>query len=164
MIVKKKFPAKVACVHCNGGCRAKQSPEGYDLCHYGCTGCGNCIETCRFGAISLNTYGVAEVDESKCIGCGACYLACPQRVIHLRLEDNPIVVLCSNKDARCKDVCDVSCIGCGLCERACPAGAIKVSENRAFIFADKCLSCGACAMVCPRNVIHDKRGILTHRI
>ena len=52
----------------------------------------------------------------------------------------------------------------GLCEKICPAGAIKVSENRAFIFADKCLSCGACAMVCPRGVIHDKRGILTHRI
>ena len=164
MIVKKKFPAKVACVHCNGGCRAKQSTEGYDLCTYGCTGCGTCIATCHFGAISLNSYGVAEVDESKCIGCGACYLACPQRVIHLRLEDNPIVVLCSNKDARCKDVCEVSCIGCGLCEKTCPAGAIKVSENRAFIFSDKCLSCGACAMVCPRNVIHDKRGILTHRI
>ncbi len=164
MIVRKKFPQKVACVHCNGGIRAKQSEEGYDLCAYGCTGCGTCIDTCKFGAISLNCFGVAEVDETKCVGCGACYLACPQRVIHLRVEDNPIVVLCSNKDARCKHVCDVSCIGCGLCEKVCPAGAIKVSENRAFIFSDKCLSCGACAMVCPRNVIHDKRGILTHRI
>ena len=113
--------------------------------------------------LSLNSYGVAEVDESRCIGCGACYQACPQRVIHLRLEDNPIVVLCSNKDARCRDVCAVSCIGCGLCERTCPAGAIVVSENRAFIYADKCLSCGMCAMACPRNVIHDKRGLLTPR-
>ena len=123
MKVRKKFPSKVACVHCNGGCRANQSPEGYDLCLYGCTGCGACMEVCRFGAISLNSYGVAEVDESRCIGCGACYQACPQRVIHLRLEDNPIVVLCSNKDARCRDVCAVSCIGCGLWERTCPAGA-----------------------------------------
>lgn len=82
MKVRKKFPSKVACVHCNGGCRANQSPEGYDLCLYGCTGCGACMEVCRFGAISLNSYGVAEVDESRCIGCGACYQACPQRVIH----------------------------------------------------------------------------------
>lgn len=68
MKVRKKFPSKVACVHCNGGCRANQSPEGYDLCLYGCTGCGACMEVCRFGAISLNSYGVAEVDESRCIG------------------------------------------------------------------------------------------------
>ena len=74
MIVKKKFPAKVACVHCNGGCRAKQSPEGYDLCSYGCTGCGTCIDICRFGAIYLTAYGVAEVDESKCIDVVKAYM------------------------------------------------------------------------------------------
>ena len=164
MLVKKTFPQRVACVHCNGGCRAKKREDGSDMCHYGFTVCGECMDVCRFGAISLNAYGVAEVDESKCIGCGACYRACVQRVIHLRVEANPIVVLCSNKDARCLHVCDVSCIGCRLCEKACPAGAVKVSENRAFIFSDKCLSCGACAMACPRKVIHDKRGILTQRI
>ena len=100
----------------------------------------------------------------KCIGCGACVRACPQRIVHLRLEDNPIVVLCSNKDAVCRDVCEVSCIACGLCAKVCPAEAIKVSENRAFIYSDLCLSCGACAMACPRHVIHDKRGILTPRV
>ncbi len=164
MNVKKKFPSRVASVHCNGGCRANQSPEGYTLCKYGCTGCGSCIAACKFGAIRLNSYGVAEVEESKCLGCGACCRSCPQDIIGLRLEDNPIVVLCSNKDARCKDACAVSCVGCGLCERVCPAGAIKVTENCAVICAEKCLSCGACAMACPRGVIRDKRGILTHRI
>ena len=143
MVVKKKFPSKVACVHCNGGCHAKKSPEGYELCTYGCTGCGTCVAACRFGA---------------------CVRACPQRIVHLRLEDNPIVVLCSNKDAVCRDVCEVSCIACGLCAKVCPAEAIKVSENRAFIYSDLCLSCGACAMACPRHVIHDKRGILTQRV
>ena len=54
MKVRKKFPSKVACVHCNGGCRANQSPEGYDLCLYGCTGCGACMEVCRFGAIVID--------------------------------------------------------------------------------------------------------------
>ena len=30
------------------------------------------VEKCKFGAVSLNEYGVAEIDEEKCIGCGAC--------------------------------------------------------------------------------------------
>ena len=120
MAVKKRFPYKAAFVACNGGCRATAE------CQYGCVGCELCVNVCKFEAIALNEYGVAEVDESRCIGCGACYQACPQRVIHLRLEDNPIVVLCSNKDARCRDVCAVSCIGCGLCARECPASVIKV--------------------------------------
>ena len=37
MLVKKTFPQRVACVHCNGGCRAKKREDGSDMCHYGCT-------------------------------------------------------------------------------------------------------------------------------
>ena len=36
------------------------------------------MEKCKFGAISLNEYGVAEIDEEKCIGCAACAKQCPE--------------------------------------------------------------------------------------
>ena len=70
MAIKKKFPYRAALVACNGGCRAAGSEDGG--CKDGCIGCGACIEKCKFGAISMNEYGVAEVDEEKCIACGLC--------------------------------------------------------------------------------------------
>ena len=76
------------------------------------------MEKCKFGAISLNEYGVAEIDEEKCIGCGSCGKVCPQKIIHVHECANWIVVKCSNKSkgAEAKKQCEVSCIGCGICE------------------------------------------------
>ena len=65
MAIKKRFPYKAAFVACNGGCRATAD------CQYGCVGCELCVNVCKFEAIALNEYGVAEVNEDKCIACGA---------------------------------------------------------------------------------------------
>ena len=97
MAIKRKFPVRVATVYCNGGCRAKRDDRGM-LCKYGCVACEACINACRFGAICLNDYGIAEVDEEKCIGCGACARACHKKLIRIRIQDNSILPLCSNKD------------------------------------------------------------------
>ena len=48
-----------------------------------CTGCGDCIEHCSQGAISLNEEK-AVIDPEKCIGCGECILICPNRAIQIR--------------------------------------------------------------------------------
>ena len=94
MAVKKRFPYKAALVACNGGCRALKGEAG---CTDGCIGCSACVSACKFGAIELNTYGVAEVDEKKCIACGKCTKVCPQEIIHIHECANYIVVKCSNK-------------------------------------------------------------------
>ena len=56
---------QVALVACNGGWRN-------DSCSYGCIGCAACVSVCPADAIAINDCGVAEVDESLCLGCGAC--------------------------------------------------------------------------------------------
>lgn len=157
MAVKKRFPYRAALVACNGGCRATAE------CQYGCVGCELCVNVCQFGAISLNAYGVAEVDEARCVACGKCVRECPRELIHMYDCANPVVVKCSNRDAG-KDArrfCEVSCIGCGLCQKVCPAGAIRVEESLSRIDEALCLSCGQCAVKCPRHAIYDLRGVLT---
>ena len=47
-----------------------------------CTGCGECIPSCPFGALSL-TGNVAVVDAAGCKGCGACAPVCPEDAIDL---------------------------------------------------------------------------------
>ena len=133
--------------------------------------CGACVEACRFGAVQINDLGCAEVDEEKCIGCGACARKCPRGLIDLRRTEDRIAVLCSNRDkgfdpatkTGARTVCDVSCIGCGLCVKKCPADAIHVVEFRAVIDYERCLSCVACGDVCPRHAIRDRFGIITEK-
>lgn len=159
MAVKKRFPYKAAYVACNENCRVNlENP-----CRFGCVGCGQCVEACKFDAIHIGPAGVAVVDEEKCIACGACTRVCPREVIHIHECANYIVVTCSNelKGAEAKDNCQDSCIGCGICEKTCTAGAIKVVNNVARITESLCLSCGMCAVKCPRGAIRDLRGILT---
>jgi NAD-dependent dihydropyrimidine dehydrogenase PreA subunit len=47
----------------------------------GCSGCGTCVETCPFGALSMSD--VARVDWEACMGCGACESQCPAECIDL---------------------------------------------------------------------------------
>jgi len=41
-----------------------------------CTGCGTCVEVCRFGAVRVDG-GDARVDKMACEGCGVCAYFCP---------------------------------------------------------------------------------------
>jgi ferredoxin len=50
-----------------------------------CTGCGNCVEYCQFGAVKLENDRVA-VDEKKCMGCGVCVSKCSTDTLHLERE------------------------------------------------------------------------------
>jgi ferredoxin len=51
-----------------------------------CVGCGDCIERCQFGALSVPG-DVCVVDYARCVGCGQCATVCPSEA--LRLERRP---------------------------------------------------------------------------
>jgi len=118
------------------------------------------VAACQFDAIHINKEtGLAEVDESKCVACGACVKACPRNIIELRKKGDggaKMVVLCNNKDrgAMARKNCQNACIGCAKCQTVCGFDAVKVENNLAYIDAEKCAMCRECEMACPTGAIH----------
>jgi len=173
--IEEKAPM-VAVVRCNGTCANRPRVNTYDglkscrvksslytgdtNCAFGCLGCGDCVEACQFGALSMNPEtGLPVVDESKCTACGACVKACPRNVMELRNKGPRgmrVYVSCINKDkgAVARKACAAACIGCGKCAKACAHDAITVENNVAYIDFTKCKLCKKCVGECPTGAIH----------
>ncbi|MDR0969588.1 MAG: RnfABCDGE type electron transport complex subunit B [Lentimicrobiaceae bacterium] len=164
----------IAVVRCNGShtnVPAKSHYEGISKCLFannlfagegacpnGCLGLGDCVVSCAFDAITINTEtGLPEVTDA-CVACGACVKACPRAIIELRPKGpkgKRIYVSCVNteKGAVAAKNCSVSCIGCQKCFKECPHGAIEMKNNLAYIDGEKCKLCRKCVEVCPKASI-----------
>lgn len=172
--VEKTAP-KVAVLKCNGSCDNRPKTSEYDGatscaiaastyggetgCSYGCLGLGDCEVACDFDALYINKEtGLPEVDDEKCVACGACVTACPKNLFELRKQgpkSRRIYVSCANKDKGgvARKACTVACIGCGKCAKECAFDAITIVNNLAYIDDDKCRLCRKCVTVCPTNAI-----------
>ena len=127
---------------------------GAKACPYGCLGLGDCLTACKFGAITI-VDNKANIDASKCTGCGACIKACPKKIIELTIKDAKTFVACSSQDkgADVNKYCKAGCIACRMCEKNCESGAISIVNNLAVIDYTKCTNCGKCKEICPKKVI-----------
>ena len=160
----------VPVVHCNGTHGALLRPAlydgftscgimalssgGYTACVYSCLGGGDCANVCPADAIRIEE-GIARINYTLCISCGACVGACPKRIIEMIPKNARVALSCSSLDigAEARGKCKNACIGCRKCERACPDGAIAVEENLARINYELCTRCGICSEVCPTGCI-----------
>jgi len=61
-------------------------------------------------------YMKSAVDKKTCIGCGTCFLFCPEAAIDFDSE-------------RKADIDYDICKGCGVCATVCPQKAIKMGKN-----------------------------------
>jgi len=50
-----------------------------------CIACGECVDLCQFGALSLGEFS-SVVDEQACMGCGVCVSLCAQGALSLERE------------------------------------------------------------------------------
>lgn len=55
----------------------------------GCMHCGKapCLEACPSNATHRRADGIIEIDYERCLGCGACIVACPYRSRSIVFED-----------------------------------------------------------------------------
>ncbi len=129
--------------------------SGDKFCPNACLGCGDCVKSCIYGAISISPKGCAIVDKDKCVGCGECVAVCPNKIIDLIPSKKFVEVVCSNTldDSVVVRNCEVACTHCEACVVACPVGAIKMVGGTPKIDSEICVRCGKCVAACPEHVI-----------
>jgi len=51
-----------------------------------CVGCGACVERCQFNAITINE-NMCHIDRTHCFGCGLCTSVCPAEALSLQMKN-----------------------------------------------------------------------------
>jgi len=138
-------------------CRGAKLAGGTKLCSWGCIGFGDCVNVCKFGALSMGSDGLPIVNWGKCTGCKVCVAECPQGILRVIPKDKKVVLaLCSNRNpirAAIRKTCRLGCIKCGICVKQCPEQCIALDNGIPLVDYNKCTACGTCEQKCPTKVM-----------
>lgn len=104
---------------------------------------------------------IIDLDMDRCVGCGACSVACmDQNDFQAGQEAKPFRVAVNLEQIRNDSVeltgVSTACMHCAdaPCVKACPCGCIVKDEETGFTVYDtsNCIGCHSCAMACPFGV------------
>ncbi|NTV88758.1 MAG: 4Fe-4S dicluster domain-containing protein [Clostridiales bacterium] len=99
-----------------------------------------------------------DLDQGKCIACGACAIACmDQNDTEVERGERPFRKVFTIEKGKGPDTMftylSISCMHClnAPCVSACPAGCIKKDLGTGLTVYDNtnCIGCHSCAMACP---------------
>jgi RnfABCDGE-type electron transport complex B subunit len=138
-------------------CRGAKIAGGTKLCSWGCIGFGDCVEVCKFGALSMGADGLPAVNWGKCTGCKVCVAECPQGILRIIPKDKKLALaLCSNRNpirGAIRKTCRLGCIKCGICVKQCPEQCNVLDDGIPVVDYAKCTACGTCEQKCPTKVM-----------
>ncbi len=104
-------------------------------CAWGCLGLGDCVSVCNFGALSLDRYGLPQVDADKCTACGDCVDVCPKDLFSIQPVSHKLWVACKNHaDGETAEAsCEVACTACGRCVTDAGGEMLRLENNLVVI-------------------------------
>lgn len=108
-------------------------------CAWGCIGFGDCAVSCKFGAITMNRFGLPVVDLVKCTACGDCVSACPKNLFEIVPLDQKLLVQCRSliEGDVALESCTVACTACGKCVMDAPPGVITLDRGVARVHYER---------------------------
>jgi Na+-translocating ferredoxin:NAD+ oxidoreductase RNF subunit RnfB len=129
---------------------------GGKACSWACLGYADCARACTFHAIVMNDRDLPVVTPSLCTACGDCVEACPRGLITLMPVEHRLIVQCRSllEGSAAEALCAAACTGCARCVADAAPGLIRISDGLAVIdYTKHALADPSATRRCPTGAI-----------